>query len=160
MSTDLSSDKNLLRVAMFRGRGILSALIRWQTWSSYSHAAIVLPDGYIVEAWHRGPGVRRKLLKSTKGVDVFNVKGLTEEQSAVAEKFAMDQIGQKYDYFGVLRFLNRRKVGDNGKWFCSELVYAAFKAAGVHLLSKDTQPNMVSPGLLSRSPLLFSENNV
>lgn len=155
MSTDLSSDKNLVRVALFRGKGIISALIRWQTWSKYSHAAIVMPDGYIVEAWHTGPGVRRKLPSSTDGVDIFNIQGLTEDQSAIAEKFALDQIGTKYDYFGVFRFLNRRKVGDNGRWFCSELVYAALKNAGVHLLSPDTEPSRVSPGLLGRSPLLF-----
>lgn len=154
MIDDRSDNKNLVRVALFRGRGILSALIRWQTWSNYSHAALVLPDGSIVEAWHRGPGVRKKQLTDMKGVDIFSVKGLTAEQSKIAKGFALDQIGQKYDYFGVLRFLNRRKVSDNGKWFCSELVYAAFKEAGVHLLSKDTDPSRVSPGLLSRSPLL------
>lgn len=154
MIDDRSDNKNLVRVALFRGRGILSALIRWQTWSNYSHAALVLPDGSIVEAWHRGPGVRKKQLTDMNGVEIYRVKGLTKQQSDIAAEFAVDQLGQKYDYFGVFRFLNRRTVSDNGKWFCSELVYAAFKEAGVHLLSKDTDPSRVSPGLLSRSPLL------
>jgi len=155
MNENLLGESKKVRVALFRGRGIISAIIRWQTWSDYSHAAIVMPDGSLIEAWHRGPGVRRKYPKDLKGVSIFEVDGLTEHQSKVVENFAIKQIGVKYDYFGVFRFMSRRNV-DNKRWFCSELVYAAFLEADINLLSRLTLPSRVSPGLLSRSPLLFS----
>lgn len=143
-----------VRIALFRGRGLMSALIRWQTWSDYSHAAIVLPDGSIIEAWQGlGAGVRRKWIEDWEGIDVFDVDWLSEKTSKDVESFARTQIGKRYDYLGVLRFLNRRQIVSNGKWFCSELVFAAFYLSNIDLLAR-TEPCRVSPGLLARSPLL------
>jgi len=143
-----------VRIALFRGRGLMSALIRWQTWSDYSHAALVLPDGSIIEAWQGlGAGVRRKWVNDWEGIDVFDVDWLSKEKSTEVEAFARLQIGKRYDYLGVLRFLNRRKVVSNGRWFCSELVFEAFMLEGIELLAR-TNSSRVSPGLLARSPLL------
>jgi len=55
----------------------------------------------------------------------------------------------------VARFVSRRQASraSRGKWFCSELAFAAARKGGVHLL-KNVEPWEVSPGGLSRSPLL------
>lgn len=144
----------MLRVGLFRGRGLISAAIRWQTWSEYSHAALVLPDLRIIEAWQGfGAGVRLTSLENWEGVRFFGVQGLTPSQSAVAHRWAEAQCGKPYDYLGVLRFMSRRTSSANHRWFCSELVFEAFMRAGLPLLAR-TPSSRVSPGLLSRSPLL------
>lgn len=53
----------------------------------------------------------------------------------------------------VARFVTRRQADREsaGKWFCSELVFAAFQAAGIDLLAR-TEAWEVSPGLLLRIP--------
>lgn len=140
------------RVLLFRGRGIISALIRWQTRSVYSHAAILMPDGNIIESW-QGEGVRTKKLTDWSNIDQFEVVGMTREQWIYAIEFARLQIGRGYDYLGVIRFVSRKSLPANKRWFCSELVFAALKQVGVSLLER-IDAGEVSPGLLANSPLL------
>jgi len=143
------------QILLFRGRGFLSTLIRWQTRGKYSHAAIRVNEDECVEAW-QGAGVRLKKITDWSNVDIFRVPA-TERQRIVAVSFAGQQIGKKYDYLGVLRFLSRRHCNDVQRWFCSELVFAAFKHAGVDLLHR-IAPWEVSPAVLSTSPFLFATN--
>jgi uncharacterized protein YycO len=146
-----------ITVTLHRGSALVSKLIQWQTRSEYSHAGIVLPDGHFIEA-REGAGVREFStgLVANKGeaVDLFHVY-VTETQAGEIMDFCREQLGKKYDWTMVARFVTRRQESRSttDKWFCSELVFAAFKQAGVVLL-RDTQPWEVSPGLLARSPLL------
>jgi uncharacterized protein YycO len=143
-------------ILLFRGRGLLSAAIRWQTRSRYSHAAILLHDEQtIIEAWP-GAGVRAKSFNGWDdwdGIDYFSVDA--DFNSYRLENFLHAQLGKRYDYLGVLRFLSRDSDEDqkNKRWFCSELVFAAFAHAGVDLF-RDTRAWEVSPGMLSKSQLL------
>lgn len=143
-----------LRVLLFHGRGLISALIRWQTRSEYSHAAIMLDDGSIIEAW-QGAGVRKLpgLKRGTEGIDAFE---LTQPCNHLAVLEFLDTVlvdNHGYDYLGVFRFVTRRRAKQNKKWFCSELVFAAIQAGGLNLFER-TEPWEVSPGLLARSPYL------
>lgn len=144
------------RILLFKGRGIVSTLIRWQTRSEYSHAAILLPDGTIIEAW-QGAGVRRKIISDWTDVDSFMVTAMTPAQWASAIDFAAQQIGKGYDYKGVIRFLSRQSLKLDSRWFCSELVFAALERAGVAVLSR-VDASEVSPAMLSLSPLLISKS--
>ena len=129
-----------------------SALIRWQTRSRYSHAALQRRDGRIVEAW-AGDGVRVKKLSDWRGVDAFEVPCMSTNRWDIALGWAQSQVGSRYDWRGVFRFVTRSEPCKDEKWFCSELVFQAFKQAGIDLLHR-VQPARVSPGLLSYSPLL------
>src|SRR5215469_1941664 len=40
-----------MRIALYQGKSLISLLIRWQTRSRYSHAAFLLDDGSVIEAW-------------------------------------------------------------------------------------------------------------
>lgn len=144
------------RILLFRGRGLVSALIRCQTGSQYSHAALLLPDGSIIEAW-QGAGVRQRWLKDWCEVDVFAVRGMTETQWQAAIGYAKAQVGKKYDWCGVLRVAARFRTPDNSRWFCSELVFKALEVAGVRLL-RHVRACEVSPGMLAKSPLLLHAN--
>ena len=146
-----------MRILLFKGRGLISFLIRLQSRGVYSHAAVELDTGEIVEAW-QGSGVRllKRLKHGRSDVDTFTVRNLTTEHAMGVTSFLTSQIGKPYDYIGVLRFVTRRRKGGPRKWFCSELVFAAFKAVGISLLER-TEAWEVSPQLLSRSTLLVQD---
>jgi uncharacterized protein YycO len=139
-------------ILLFRGRGLISSLIRWQTRGEYSHAALLMPDGRIIESW-QGDGVRIKTLADWVGVDAYTVVGMTDEQWERAFEFARSQLGRGYDYWAIVRFISRDKMPENERWFCSELVFAALAHARVAALAR-IEPWAVSPGLLNLSPLL------
>lgn len=151
----LADSRLRARVLLFRGRGLISGLIRFQTRSEYSHAALLMPDGRILESW-QGAGVRVHELTDWAGIDAFSVRGMSGDQWDQALAFAWRQLGNRYDYLSVLRFVSRRDAPENGRWFCSELVFAALAIAGVRLLAR-VEAAEVSPGMLAWSPLLERE---
>lgn len=140
-----------VKIALFKGKGLISSLIRWQTDGSYSHAAIVTDDYQVIESW-QGAGVRIKTLDSWDNIDLFEVD-VTEEQKQRIFTFLYNQIGKKYDYRAIIRFVSRKNFLTNDRWFCSELVFQAFWEAGIQLFVR-TWPWEVPPDWLHRSPLV------
>ena len=41
-------------IALYKGTSALSRIIRWRTWSDYTHAAWVFQDGSVIEEWKGG----------------------------------------------------------------------------------------------------------
>lgn len=136
-------------LAFSRGKGLWSAIIRWQTWSKYSHVAAVTPDAVYDAMPFKGVR-KRKFWSDISDIDFFVVTGAYRNLTAV--NFIEDQIGKGYDWFGVLRFIPRWRKSNN-RWFCSELIYEAMRRAGLTML-RDIPASKVSPGLLSQSPYL------
>jgi len=136
----------------FRGRGLISTAIRWQTRGHYSHVGVLLPSGRVLEAW-QGSGVRITELDDWTGVDRYFVEGMTAHQWTVALEFMRRQLGKGYDYWAICRFVSRKMMPENDRWFCSELVFAGLLHAGVTPLAR-INAAAVSPGMLSLSPLL------
>lgn len=145
-----------------KGKSLPSKIIRWwQFGYPYTHIAYVLElmeDPYVIEAW-KGE-VRKGFFSAhhTKGTEfaIFSVEVLPSQKEAI-EGFLLEQIGKKYDWLGILGFPFRSKnLQDPDRWFCSELVFYAFKQAGVGLL-RDTHPSEVSPRLFLKSPFLRFE---
>ena len=162
-----------VQVALFKGRSLISRLIRWQTRSEYSHAALWLPETEeVIEAWHRG-GVRRGPIHNvhTPGteVDIFSVdlplarsyeEPLLDQYEDRMMQFATKQVGGRYSFRSVFRFLSRRSAEHRpGIWFCSELVTRAFRIGGASLLERIPSEH-VSPALLSYSPLLKFDRTI
>lgn len=146
-----------MKIALHQGKGTVSSLIKWQSRGKYSHASLLFSDGTQIEA-REGKGVRH-LPHLTGGtphekIDLFEV-AITQEQEEQVRWYATEQLGKDYDWTMVLRFISRRQATrkSKGKWFCSELVFAAFQSAGVELFAR-TEPWEVSPSMLSKSPLL------
>lgn len=151
---------------------MMSKSIRWQTRSKYSHAALMLSQDYMMpngkkykagtvwESWQPN-GVRKvtgpwddhdpKTL-----VDVYGIKGNLDIVKMI--RFLDRQIGMKYDFSSVFRFVSRRDTQDNHKWFCSELALAAFSKGGVDLLH--IPPSHCAPGHLAWSPLTELEATI
>ncbi len=144
-------------IAAYRGTSWVSKAIRWQTRGVYSHVAVVLPGGAIVEAWHKPARVRiiNSLAQGhTPGtcIDLFEVQ-TTPRQEEIIIHFLRSQVGKRYDFMGVARFITRRNKDNSEKWFCSELAFAAFRVAGIYLL-KRIKAHQVHPVTLVTSPKL------
>lgn len=143
-----------MKVLGYRGLGLVSKAIRFQTRSDYSHVALETSNGDVFEAWYIG-GVR-KLRNFREGhhpgteVDVFTSILPVKEQEAV--EFLTAQVGKKYDWHSVFRFLSRRDAPEDGKWFCSELVMVVFAKFCTPLLN--LQPWAASPRDVCISPVL------
>jgi hypothetical protein len=193
-------------VALFRDApGLVGKLIRWQTRSRYSHAALVFdreavsridtspvgPTAHLfcssekcgskfdhsrthkfltIEAREfRGVRLTEGVVKTwDTNVDLFAVlcegsciisgSRVERDPTEVLKRvwfWAKDELAKDYDYGMVARFVSRRQASrtESDKWFCSELVFAALRKAGIELL-RDVEPWAVSPGLLAKSPLL------
>lgn len=147
-----------MKVVMFRGRGVLSWIIRVQTRGDWSHCGILDDDGRLYEAW-QGKGVRvRDGIKPGPGVAFYNfVPPLTENEKNRMRTYLRSQIGKGYDLRGALafkaafRFLAQDKDGDENKLFCSEYLFSAAVAAH-RWLFKETKAHEVSPQMIPRSP--------
>ena len=155
----------MIQVGLHRGNGAISRVIRWQTRSPYNHASIWIGGlgGLVYEArefrkvaFQRGYQRRDQAEAEGETVNLFDLRcEITPEQEAKVRAFLDRQLNKDYDYTSVLRFISRRKASDTSAnaWFCSELVFAALREAGIHLLER-IEPWAVSPGLLALSPLL------
>ena len=139
-----------MRYVLFHGKGLISWSIRAQTRSHWSHAALLIDDSTIIEAW-QGSGVRKKRIEDWDNTKTFEVE-TTKEQDAAILSFARSKIGQPYDYRNVARFITRTAPHPDDRWFCSELVFAAFCSGGIHLFARIPAAR-VSPGMLEWTPL-------
>jgi uncharacterized protein YycO len=147
-----------VKILLFKGKSLISRLIQWQTRSPYSHVAVQLNDGRIVEAWHiGGVGYLTEHTHTPKTeIDVFKIEG--EYNILAVEKFLSAQIGKKYDFRSVFRFVSRRDAPADDRWFCSELVVTAFYMGGLDLLRG--APSMMSPRDIAMIPRLQFERTV
>jgi uncharacterized protein YycO len=144
-----------MKILAYKGKSWISKIIRWKTRSEYSHVAIELDDGSVVEAWHIGGVAHNKDFTTvhTKGteVDVFEIIG--EFNETEAEAFALSQVGKKYDFSTIGRFISGRTEPKDGEWICSEFDFVVVAKGGVYLLERIPAPH-ISPGQLITSPLL------
>lgn len=163
-------------ILLSRASGIVSRGIRTISDSPVSHAALYIGDGQVVEALADGVVLNQLAgsVASNEVVVAFRYPGMTQEQGLRVRDFAGQNLGARYNYFGVVRqapFSVDRRIcerlpaalrqrctagmariylgrGDSDTFFCSQLVVAAFQHAGVPLTSAD--PRWVSPGDLAR----------
>lgn len=131
-----------MQIALFRETNFLGKLVTFFTRGDYSHCSLILDDGTVIEA---KPFRRVRILKEvTEGapkgcyIDLFDID-LTPQQKYDIEQFMRWQIGKKYDYWSVLAFVfltSKPRKRDSNRWFCSEIIFAAFQYAGVNLLER------------------------
>jgi uncharacterized protein YycO len=151
-------------IALYRGKSWISRAIRLFNWSDYSHVAwLDERAGGVYEAWpYHVRRVANLGTQHTPGtvIDLFSTCA-TRDQLDVVRAFLTSQIGKPYDFRGVINFLRRRdqSPASQARWFCSELVFAAYAAAGIQLLSR-IPAHKVYPGMLAYSPLLIHEDTV
>ncbi len=143
-------------VQLHRNRGIIARLIRWQQRGPHSHASIVV-RGTVYEAKEfvgviASPAAKYEADLKAGLIDVAALK-LFDAELDQLEAWLQSQLGCKYDYWGVLRFVTRTKArggGEARRWFCSEYIDAALAQLNVRLFA-NTESWEVSPSWLGRS---------
>ena len=149
-----------MRILGYRGKSITSRLIQAQTRSEHSHIGVQISGGRVIEAW-QGTGVRLipdPFHGHSKGteIDVYRISNDFDQERV--EVFLRSQLGKKYDYSSVFRFITRRDAVANDKIFCSELAELAFIAGGLPLLNGN--PSHHSPRDTLLSPYLKFEKTI
>lgn len=132
---------NQLQGIYCRARNPGSAFLRTAMWSSWSHVATVFGPGLwtpgddptpytVIDAtfWH---DVSQRPLKDVlDSSSKFSLKLVDCPDIVAAQRFAVAQIGKKYDTKGVLGIGLHRDWQEDDCWFCSELFEAILAAGG------------------------------
>ena len=143
-----------MKIAFYKGETFVDKTVIFLSRGGYSHCTIVFDDGSIIES-KPFCGVQKceyftSSLESNCLIDIFEVY-TTKHQDKIIKEFLEKQLGKGYDYLSVIGFVvyatdeGRKKYG---RWFCSELVFAAFKKAGINLMDR-TDAWLLSPTILS-----------
>jgi uncharacterized protein YycO len=141
----------------------ISAAIRFSTRSEFSHAEFIDTEAGVTfgSRSHGGVMERPCSIDHYTRVEQFTANSShAEEAMRAAYAWARTQAGKRYDYSAITGIAFNRDWRDEARWFCSELVAAAFENVGFPLLS--TRPSdkvyRITPRdlLLSRS-LVFLE---
>lgn len=145
-------------------------------WSRYTHSALYIGDGMIIDStWQHGVKIRSlaDLLNESSRVGVLRLPGLTSDQADQVISAAKSKGASEYNFEGVkmlgvqkldaLTNMSQQSLGnligilgraeqlpvdatDNGKYACSELIVSAFKAIGISL----SQASGFTPGDMVR----------
>lgn len=87
----------------------------------------------------------------------------TDRQAEEIEHFLLSQVGKKYDYVSLVRFITRKPIAHwsplKCKWYCSELAFEAFRTAGIVLL-QNIKAWAVSPEILGLAPGMRFESRI
>lgn len=145
-----------IEIGLYKRNNLVSKIIRFLTRGQYSHSAIKI-NNFVFEAkeFNRVCESTDWIIKKGDSIDIYAIEIPSSEKLKLAN-FLGQQIGKKYDYMMVLGFLffvTSEKRRSRGKWFCSELIFAALKKINVIILN-NVEAWKVHPSELSYSPLL------
>lgn len=119
-----------MKIIVARNNRPGSWLIRLVTMGQWSHAALLLPNGLVIDTTLT-TGVRSipvmAWIRDYPTHQVIDIDVPDEEQTI---SFAMAQLRKPYDWTAIFGILLRRNWQEPDAWFCSELVEAALAAGG------------------------------
>lgn len=125
-------------IALYKGKSLLSWIIKARTWSKYSHASWICADDSEYEAWIGKGFVHVPVwgLQHEPGtvIDLFDfVKPLTVAERKTIEDFLAAQEGKGYDYAGILGFVSIMRLlgchNNDKSLFCFESIGLGCAAA-------------------------------
>ncbi|MBI2900017.1 MAG: hypothetical protein HYY17_07515 [Planctomycetes bacterium] len=156
----------------FRGRGPFSRLIRWMSYSVYSHMGIAArwAGHLLVFQSHIPTGVevvpaRRIVFRYDGQVDWWTVKpehdGRLDRDRLLSA--AVGELGKPYSFLGLValgfKLLGGKIAGRRDPvalpegYFCSQFVSACYREAGLDL-APDVEDSCTSPGAIVRSGIV------
>jgi uncharacterized protein YycO len=149
---------------------VSSAFIRYATFSAVSHAFLYAGNDQVIEAI--AEGVVERIL--TKAIEediravVYRHPQMTPMSAETIIRFARRQVGKHYDYAGAAQAGIHNNPGvcvvafgiwcpavrllrwdARDKFFCSELVLAAYEEAGLSII--DRRPDQAAPDDIARA---------
>ena len=134
----------MMKLASFKGTrpgiaGLFSIGCRFWLGGPYTHTEIVFSDGWAgTSRAVEGGVVLHKITYPADEWDLIEIDG----DEAYARKWFEDHAGAKFDYFGLLGFVWRRKDGQQTRWFCSESISDALGFPEPFRFDPCTLPNI------------------
>ena len=122
-------------------RDPISWAIRFSTRSWCSHVEFVLDDGSTLGAHAAGGVLHRPYAHNPRG----HVERYTAPMIDAAYEVALTQVGKRYDFSAITGIALDRNWRDPSRWFCSELVAAAFESVDAPLLNPAAQVWRITP---------------
>jgi uncharacterized protein YycO len=154
-------------------KSVISAGIRAATSSPVSHSILYIGNEQAIEAIADGI-VLRSLAQAIGDATLavaYRYPEISEVQALKIRDFGGWQLGKKYNYAGIGRHAfcvirgsiacqrdSRQVVMKRDEFFCSQLVFAAFKSVGIPL--SETEPNWSTPGDIPKLALTKALNYV
>jgi len=157
-------------VLMYKGRGLISSIIRWATRSPYSHAGIAAwwnERLMVLEAKGRGvvaTSFSRNIKEYRGDVEWFScIKEISEEGHLNMVTFAQEELGKRHGRLKAIwlglktlfeRDMEKRdRLKKESKLFCSEYVAQIYNSIGLDL-KKQRSDRFMKPADIAESPLL------
>ena len=155
---------------MYKGRGLISSIIRWATRSPYSHAGIAAwwnERLMVLEAKGRGvvaTSFSRNIKEYRGDVEWFScLKEISEEGRLNMVTFAQEELGKRHGRLKAIwlglktlfeRDMEKRdRLKKESKLFCSEYVAQIYNSIGLDL-KKQRSDRFMKPADIAESPLL------
>lgn len=127
-----------IRLVFSNSKLPLSHIIRWVTWSDWSHVAILVDDNLVIESTLSHGGVKVCSLDEFKSRAsewaIFDIECKNPEGVVAA---ALSQVGKPYDWTGILGVGFHRDWQEDDAWWCSEFVLWAFDESGDPKIKKE-----------------------
>jgi len=141
-------------------------MIKAATKSIYSHAAIYIGAGDVIDATNKfGKGVRVRTLKQTAQrfyrIDILRHPNLSEDRAEKICQKALAHVGESYNYLMLFLFFIvpllpdkwKNPLARNEAKVCSELVSKVYKETGIDIIPKKDE-SQESPGDIGKSKVL------
>lgn len=120
-----------MKLAFYQGRGTwVDRFIRWRLNGPYSHVELVFSDGVSFSA-KAGEGVRFTAGIQWAPGDWFFVVIPARYHERVVRLWCQHQLGQRYGYWEMARFLLPFLPVRRGEKFCSQVCLNALKQVGL-----------------------------
>ena len=119
-----------MQLLFTRRRHLGSWLIRFVTWSEYSHVDIILHDQSLIGAIAPNGVVKHSMDKRLSMASKALIMELPVNSFQDAKAYALSQLGKKYDWLGVIGIGLHRNWQEEDKWSCAELVAKVLSEGG------------------------------
>jgi len=108
----------------------ISGIIRYLTWSKFSHVVLISPDRLsYIESTH-GVGVRELPISELLKKGSIEIGTITHPHPDQIWDLAKKEIGKPYDSKYIYGWLFRKNWQDDKKWACCELIPAMAERTG------------------------------
>lgn len=124
-------------VFSYDNKSPVSWIIRFLTWSDYSHVALVNPETLEIISSDHKKGVHRKTLRLLLKNLSVRFRRIPHPNPGRVWRIAYSQIGKEYDFDFLWGWIFRKDWQDPAKWSCSELIAWAAGHGGKYIISKD-----------------------
>lgn len=126
-------------------KGFASWLIRKVTWSRWSHVAILVDPGHLIDSTFTHRGVKlRTVTEALKDAADYTYVDFYVPSAAAVRMVARDELDKPYDWTALFGLWLKRDWQEPDSWFCSELVAYCFERAGCPLF-RDGTTSRITP---------------